>query len=397
MNKNWTYRKLGLCYPYIKNGANIKQIADAEGYPITRIETLSGGVFNRDRMGYANVYDLERYNDYILEDGDLLMSHINSKVYIGRTVEYKAEKEEQIIHGMNLLRLKGNDGSLKSSFFAYYTQSESFKSNVARIRKDAVNQSSFAISDLKNINIPVPDIRVQNEIIDEFESIKVLIEIKEKQLQELEELEQTIFHDMFGDPIDNEKGWTTTPLNKICDVRDGTHDSPKYLASSNYVLITSKNVVNGFVDFTNVNYISETDYNEINKRSKVDEGDIIMPMVGTIGKPCLIHNIGDVNFAIKNVALIKFHKDSSILNTYLLDLIRTHSFSNYLKSKNKGGTQKFVSLGTIRQLPIIVPSIDIQRKYCVIADNIQKQIASVKKTKSELEEIRASRMQYWFD
>jgi type I restriction enzyme S subunit len=82
MREGWTYKKLGECFPYIKNGANIKQIKDAKGYPITRIETLSGGVFNRDRMGYADIFDINKFQDYLIEDGDLLMSHINSKTYI---------------------------------------------------------------------------------------------------------------------------------------------------------------------------------------------------------------------------------------------------------------------------------------------------------------------------
>ena len=97
MREGWEYKKLGDCFPYIKNGANIKQIKGADGLPITRIETLSGGVFNRDRMGYAGIYNLDKYSDYVLEDGDLLLSHINSKTYIGRTVEYRAKNGETII------------------------------------------------------------------------------------------------------------------------------------------------------------------------------------------------------------------------------------------------------------------------------------------------------------
>ena len=115
MKTDWDYKPIGTCFPYIRNGANIKQIKDAEGYPITRIETLSGGVFNRDRMGYADIFDLSKFNEFIMEDGDLLMSHINSKAYIGRTVEYKKKNEEKIIHGMNLLRLKSNESIIMIS------------------------------------------------------------------------------------------------------------------------------------------------------------------------------------------------------------------------------------------------------------------------------------------
>ena len=171
MRKEWELKKIGECFSYIKNGANIKQTKGAGGYPITRIETLSGGVFNRDRLGYADVVDLEQYKDYILESGDLLVSHINSKTYIGRTVVYEGKQGENIIHGMNLLRLKHNRSLINSAFLCYYTQSVSFKLDIMRIRKDAVNQSSFAISDFKKIRIPVPVLATQLSIVSELDKI----------------------------------------------------------------------------------------------------------------------------------------------------------------------------------------------------------------------------------
>ena len=119
MKQGWEIKKLSDCFESIKNGANIKQERGAIGIPITRIETLSGGVFNRDRLGYANILSTEKYTSYILDDGDLLLSHINSKTYIGRTVVYNKLENEEIIHGMNLLRLKVIRKIL-SPYYAYY-------------------------------------------------------------------------------------------------------------------------------------------------------------------------------------------------------------------------------------------------------------------------------------
>ena len=76
-------------------------------------------------------------------------------------------------------------------------------------------------------------------------------------------------------------------LNEICDVRDGTHDSPKYVQEG-FPLVTSKNIIDGKLDLSTVNYLTQKDYDKINERSKVDRGDIIMPMIGTIGNPLLI-------------------------------------------------------------------------------------------------------------
>ena len=98
--------KLGDCLTMIENGAVIKQKKEAGGIPITRIETLSNDVFNRDRLGYADIFDGAKYSHYILDDLDLVMSHINSRAFLGRTVIYRRQGDEKIIHGMNVLRLK---------------------------------------------------------------------------------------------------------------------------------------------------------------------------------------------------------------------------------------------------------------------------------------------------
>ena len=96
------------------------------------------------------------------------------------------------------------------------------------------------------------------------------------------------------------KNWVVKKLGEVYDVRDGTHDSPKYVKEG-YALITSKNLKNDSLNYDNVNYITEQDYISINKRSKVDVGDVLFAMIGTIGNPIVIKDEPD--FAIKNVAL----------------------------------------------------------------------------------------------
>ena len=111
--------KLGDGISFIQNGVVITQKEGAGGIPITRIETLSNSRFNRDRLGYADIEDASAFSSYILDDGDLLMSHINSRTFLGRTVLYRKQGDEQIIHGMNLLRIKTNEDIL-DQLFAYY-------------------------------------------------------------------------------------------------------------------------------------------------------------------------------------------------------------------------------------------------------------------------------------
>ena len=156
--------KLGDCLSMIQNGAQIKQQEGAGGIPITRIETLSNDKFNRDRLGYANVTDADKYKDYILQENDILMSHINSRKFLGRSVQYHKLKDETIIHGMNLLRIQTNPEILDCNYAYYFFLSPYFKKCVDSIRTDAINQSSINITNICAISISLPDLDTQRRI-----------------------------------------------------------------------------------------------------------------------------------------------------------------------------------------------------------------------------------------
>jgi type I restriction enzyme M protein len=148
-------------------------------------------------------------------------------------------------------------------------------------------------------------------------------------------------------------------LGEICDVRDGTHESPKF-HQTGYPLITSKNITTGKLDFTNVKLISEKDFTEINKRSIVEKGDILFAMIGTVGSPVIVDS--DKKFAIKNVALFKFKNNSVLLNNYLKEIFNYHTLRDQIEYAKKGGNRTFVSLSILRNLQVPVPDIKVQKE-----------------------------------
>jgi type I restriction enzyme, S subunit len=148
--------------------------------------------------------------------------------------------------------------------------------------------------------------------------------------------------------------WILSILGISKDVRDGTHDSPSYYKKG-FPLITSKNLTDSGLDMDNVSLISQSDFDKINKRSKVDSGDILFGMIGTIGNPVLVNQD---NFAIKNVALIK--EGGEILNIFLLQVFKSQIFDKYINSQHVGNTQKFLALSKIRELSLFIPSIKEQ-------------------------------------
>ena len=257
-------------------------------------------------------------------------------------------------------------------------------------------QPNISQNIIKNTPIPIPPLAEQEKIVAELDCLSGIIEKKKQQLKEYDALAQSIFYEMFGNPIDNEKGWEMKKLGEVCDVRDGTHDSPKYLEQSDYVLITSKNIVGNTIDFTSANHISEDDYININKRSCVDDGDIIMAMIGTIGNPIIVKDI-DRKFCIKNVALIKFAQSTLVTNVYIRALLDNKCYYQYIQSQNKGGTQKFVALGTIRNFTTPIPSLALQQEFASKIEAIEKQKELIKQSIAETETLFNSRMDYYFN
>lgn len=288
------------------------------------------------------------------------------------------------------------DNRFDKSFLYYYLSSKNIYAEFKRLAVGGVvnNLNSELV---RNVNVSIPPLSEQERIVEELDLLSGIIEKQKQQLKEYDTLAQSIFYTMFGDPITNEKGWEVQTLNDVCDVRDGTHDSPKYLENSDYLLITSKNITEeGKIDFSTANYISKNDYDSINKRSLVECGDIIMAMIGTIGKPIIVQSTKK-NFCVKNVALIKFAKSVLVSNIYIQSLLNSSCYISYVKSLNKGGTQKFIPLGVIRKLPIPVPPLSLQQEFATKIEAIEKQKELIKQSLVEIETLFNSRMDYYFN
>ena len=285
MKEGWTYKKLGDCFVSINNGANIKQVKGASGIPITRIETLSNNVFNRDRMGYANIEDVSPYCSYVLNDGDILMSHINSMKFLGRAVEYNKEDDEVVIHGMNLLRLVPSDDIL-SSFAVYQFQTDFFRNQIKSISHQSVNQASFNITNLKGLDVLVPPMSVQQRIVDRldaaFETIDKLKANAEKQLAEA----QTLFQKSLAKAMKPKEGWEERLLSEI------VHPN----CSLSYGIVQpGDHVENGIpvvrpVDFNNQLYVkmdglkrTKPEISDAYQRTILKGGEILLCVRGTTG------------------------------------------------------------------------------------------------------------------
>ena len=367
MKQNWTYKEFEDCIEKVKYTTKLQSkdyLANGE-YPIvSQEEELISGYWNN----VSDVFSVERPL-VIFGDHTRVLKYVDFDFVLGAD-------------GVKiLLPIKELGAKFLYYFLKWYNVPNLGYSRHYKL--------------LKEISLPIPPLSIQESIVKELDAIHGILEKKQEQLRELDNLAQAIFYDMFGDPITNPKQWEVKKLGEVCDVRDGTHDSPKYLPSSEYILITSKNIVNGEIDFSVSNYINREDFEAINRRSRVDVGDIIMPMIGTIGNPIIIKPT-EKKFCIKNVALIKFANAEEVINVYIRELLDSPSYIGFLKSINQGGTQKFIALGTIRKLSIPLPPLSLQQSFAAKIEAIEAQKTAIRQSIREVEALLAERMDAYF-
>jgi type I restriction enzyme S subunit len=241
--------------------------------------------------------------------------------------------------------------------------------------------------------MPLPEQQRIVSILDEcFAAIDKAKVNAEQNLKNAKELFESYLQGVFEK---KGAGWEERKLGDVYDVRDGTHDSPKY-HNQGYPLITSKNLKNHKLVFDNIKFISETDYININRRSKVDIGDVLFAMIGTIGNPVVIED--EPNYAIKNVALFKVgNKQNSYFLKYYLDSKQT---IDKMMQDAKGTTQKFVGLGYLRSFPILIPPLKEQQTIVLqlnaLRAETQKLEAVYQKKIADLEELKKSVLQKAF-
>ena len=166
-------------------------------------------------------------------------------------------------------------------------------------------------------------------------------------------------------PFDIPESWKWCRLSDVIDVRDGTHDSPKYVPVG-IPLVTSKNLVNGVIDYGNVKYITQEDADKINVRSMVDDDDILFAMIGSIGNPVLVKK--DREFCIKNMALFKRFANIDISMRYVYWFLFYAQYK--LKKEASGGVQSFISLSRFREYLIPLPPVAEQNRIVAKLEEI---------------------------
>ena len=376
-------RTIDECFYQIRNGANIKQGTVEGGYPITRIETTANDRFNRDRMGYAGITDIEKYESYILQDGDLLMSHINSVQYLGRTVLYEKQGNEKIIHGMNLLGLKARRDIIIPAYARYCFYSYSFRQQIGRITKKSVNQASFAVADLKKIKIKVPDLSEQSRVVDILNRLNQVIEDRQQELQKLDDLTKARFVELFGNPIKNEKHWETFKLGEClkcidngksftCDVQARTGECPAILKLS---AVT-------YGDYRPEENKALLDEKQFVESTEVHSGDLLFTRKNTpelVGMAAYVYNTP--NHLMMPDLIFRLVPNERMTAIFLWQLINNREFRPVIQSIAGGSAKSMsnISKERLNNISVICPPINEQIRLNEMINQVNKSKVAVLK------------------
>ena len=383
MKKGWEYKKLGDCFISINNGANIKQVKGAKGIPITRIETLSNDKFNRERMGYADIFDASPYSSYILNDGDILMSHINSMKYLGRAVQYSKIEEETIIHGMNLLRLVPTKDVL-SSFLIYQFYTAYFRNQIVSISHQSVNQASFNTTNLKSLKLKIPPITEQQSIVDYLDSAFAKIDAMKANAEKALNESKALFQASLKEMLEPKEGWEEKALKDLGQTQTGT--TPSKSDKSNY---------GDYIEFIRP---SEIDYDgngriDYNCEIKLSEQGASKGRVfasNSILMVCIGATIGKVGFSTKKVSCnqqINVLTPKNDLNyKFVYYAMRSPSFQHRVikEGTSSQATLPIINKGKWEQLSISFPEIKEQEVIATHLDNLSSKVSDLKENYNKI-------------
>tara|TARA_R110002051_G_scaffold83703_2_gene148442 strand:- start:2738 stop:3988 length:1251 start_codon:yes stop_codon:yes gene_type:complete len=400
MPKGWKEVKLGEVINHQKGYAFKSDSYITEGVRIIRISDTTRNSIHDNSPVYIDENETASLSQYKLNAEDIILSTVGSRPHlldsmVGKAVKVPV-KDRGALLNQNLVKIVPKNSLITNNYlFSMITKSK-FNYFISTLVRGNANQVSITLKELFAYTFPLPPLPEQQKIAKILSTWDKAISTTERLIDNSTQQKKALMQQLLTSKkrLLDESGerfkgeWEEVKLGKVSDVRDGTHDSPEFI-DVGYPLITSKNLLSsGRLDLSNVKFISEEDYLQINKRSGVNDGDILFGMIGTIGNPVKVKSS---NYAIKNVALIK--ETGGLLNGFLIYYLSSHDIDKQIHRLNAGGTQKFVALGVLRNLVIRLPTQQEQQKIATVLINADKEIELLGQQLADLQQEKKALMQ----
>ena len=390
MRDGWEYKKLGEVASSELGKTLNKSKDTGKLYPYICAVNVLWDMIDLTILKHA-FFEKEEIDRYSVRKGDLLVCEGGDT---GRSAIW--EKEEPILYQNALHRVRFTT-EMEARFAMYCLWHLKNNGQIDQKYSKGVTIKHLVKSSLLSIELPVPPLSTQLSIVSELDKINELIRLKKEQLKDYDNLAQSIFYEMFGDPVVNEKGWEVKKLGEVAMIKTGPFGS--MLHKEDYItggipLINPMHIQNFKAvpdkDFT----ISKEKAAELcNYQLKIN--DVIFARRGDIGR-CAVISDKEAGYLCGTGSLfVRFERKLSSI--YTMYVVRTTSFIKELVSKAKGATMLNLNSSTMENLRFPIPPLLLQQLFAQRIELIEKQKAEVQRTIADLETLLASRMQYWFD
>lgn len=387
MKEGWTYKRLGdICT--IERGGSPRPIdafitTEDKGFNWIKIgDAVEGSKYISSTKEKIKPEGLKKTR--FVHKGDFILSNSMSfgKPYILNI--------DGCIHDGWLVIHDEND-TFDKSFLYYLLGSPNMYREFKRLAVGGVvnNLNSKVVRD---VIVPVPPLQEQKRIVAELDLLTGIIDKQKQQLKELDTLAQSIFYDMFGNPETDERGWNMEKLSSICvSISDGSHNPPKGGEKSDYLMLSSKNIKDGVLSLEEPRYLSKDEFSLENKRTNVKKGDILLTIVGTIGRCCLFDSSKNIVFQ-RSVAILKPNDmTNNLFLMYQMIMLRM-----VLENEAKGVAQKGIYLRQLGNIMVIVPPKGFQDSFAQKIQSIESQKESINRSIAESQKLFDYTMDKYF-
>lgn len=371
--------KLENIFLEIKNGKNVKQTDEVGKYKVSRIQTIATGYVDLKATKWTN--DVVKAADF-LQQGDILFSHINSYDHLAKTALFN--EVEKVVHGANLLRLRPDQSKILPGYASYIFKSDIFRDNARRYAQRAVNQASINSTSIKSLEIPLPPIEIQREIVAELDGYQKIIDAA-----------QTIVK-TYKPTIKTNPDWSLRTIGDFALVKGGKRvPKGKSLtdAQTNHPYLRVVDMVDGTISRKDLKYITDDVFVEIS-RYTISSDNIYISIAGTIGRVGTIPQ--DLNGAslTENAAKLVF-ETTETSPEYLAAVMSTDDVQSQISKLTMGVGVPKLALNRIESIKIPLPPIEIQREIVAELEaeqqliNANKKLIEIyqQKTKSKISEV----------
>ena len=354
-----------------------KSLEDIPVYSVTNREGFCTGYFDKD------VASQERSTYKIVPKG--CFAYNPSRINVG-SVDWQRHLDRVIVSPLYVVFSVSPD--LLPQYLFYFLKSDISLTFIRSAATGSV-RDNLKFSMLQEFPIEIRTVEKQAEIVAILDKVKAICDLYQRKLDILDKLIKARFVEMFSN-----RGYTLVKLGKVCSrITDGTHKTPTYLQDG-VTFISAKNIINGELNFSDVKYISEAEYQEIQNRCQTERLDILLSKSGSLGSPAIVRT--EIKLGLfESLAVLKYDR-KQLLPEFLCEQLKTESIQRQFTLGTKGVAIKHLHLGVIADTDIIIPPISEQKEFADFVKQVDKSKVVVQKALDEAKLLFDSLMQKYF-